>query len=254
MKAVRGTLLALGMAGATCLGAHAQSPEEVFERANRAYEAGRFAEAAEHYETVIRYGVRDARVEFNLANAYYKLGRLGLAILHYERARRLDPTDREVAANLELARERCRDRLPPPAQPAVLAALVALQDRLGPDRQAWLAVSLWWIVAGLLAWALARPGRADARWGWIWGAALLLLALVLCSWYTTHGRWHGHEAAVVLAPATEVRAGPGENHAVLFVVHEGLTVEIRSSRPGWVQVRVPNGLHGWLAAGALERV
>ena len=45
------------------------------------------------FSSLLRYGLADARLEYNLANAEYKRGRLGEAILHYERARRLAPAD-----------------------------------------------------------------------------------------------------------------------------------------------------------------
>ena len=51
---------------------------------------------------------------------------------------------------------------------------------------------------------------------------------------------------MVLDDSVEVLAGPGENNASLFTVHEGLTLTVRSERPGWVQVSLPNGLNGWV--------
>ena len=41
-------------------------------------------------------------------------------------------------------------------------------------------------------------------------------------------------------------AGPGENNATLFTVHEGLKVRVRGRAPGWLQVSLDNGLSGWL--------
>ena len=108
-------LLALSAATVPTLAA---TPEEVFLEANNAYEAGRFEEAAEGYQSLLRYEFRDPVLEYNLAGALFKLGYLGPAILHYERAARLDPTDRDIRANLAFARTFCVDRVEPPPQPA----------------------------------------------------------------------------------------------------------------------------------------
>jgi hypothetical protein len=238
-----GLALAAGLAGA----ARGETPEEIFDRGNAAYEQGRFEDAAAAYGTVLRYGIRDPRVHYNLGNAQFKLGNLGQAILNFERARRLDPTDADIRDNLEYARSFCRDQVQAVELPALLGWVRALQDRLGPDRQVWAALALLWAVFGLVAWGLARPGRWNAALGWGLSGLLLALVVVGASGWVTHRRIEGQRLAVVLHAAAEVLAGPGRGNPTLFTVHEGLTIEVRDVREDWVQVSLPNGLHGWLA-------
>ena len=64
---LRGLLLSLLL---VCGRAYAQTPEEIFERANQAYERGAFADAAEGYRSLLKYRVQDPRLEYNLANAH----------------------------------------------------------------------------------------------------------------------------------------------------------------------------------------
>jgi hypothetical protein len=232
----------------------AESPEEIFSRGNAAYAQERYAESAEAYRTLLKYQVRDPRVEYNLGNAEFRLGRLGHAILHFERGRRLDPTDADIRANLEYARSFCFDRVDPPEVPAVVRWVRAAQDRVGPDRQAWALLALIWLLAGLIGWAFSRPGRWSAAYGWALSGGLLLAVLVGASWHVTYDRLEGRRSAVVLEPSVEVLAGPGANNATLFTVHEGLIVEVRDVRAEWIQVSLPNGLNGWLARSAVEQV
>ena len=63
--------------------AFAASPEETFDAACAAYEQGQWDVAAEGFRSLLRYGLSDARLEYNLANAEFKRGRLGEAVLHY---------------------------------------------------------------------------------------------------------------------------------------------------------------------------
>jgi tetratricopeptide (TPR) repeat protein len=232
----------------------AETPEELFDQGNSAYGEGRYADAAEAYEGVLRYRILDPRVEYNLGNARAKLGQLGQAILHYERARRMDPTDPEIRANLEFVRAQCFDRVEPPQLMAAVRWTRAIQDRLGPDRQAWAFLLLVWIVVGLLAFKLSRPGRWNASAAWIVTALIVLALLVAASAHSTYDRLEGQRIGVVLEGAVEVLAGPGENNPTLFTIHEGLTVEIRSDRDDWVQVSLPNGLNGWVPVGSLGEV
>ena len=225
--------------------AGAETPDEIFDRGNRAYENGRFQEAAEAYRTVVHYGIEDAQVEYNLGNAEFKLGHLGEAILHYRRALRLDPTDRDVGANLVLVESYRVDEVEAPVPGPVLWAR-DLQNRVGPDRQGIAWIVLFWMAAALVAWCSARPGGWTAAAGWILSALLVLLVATATSWRVTYQRLEGQRLAVVLDESVEVLAGPGANNATLFTVHEGLTVEIRTERSNWLQVSLPNGLNGWL--------
>ena len=232
----------------------AQTPEEIFNGGNAAYEQERYEEAALAYRTLIKYQIRDPRVEFNLGNTEFRSGRLGKAILHFERARRLDPIDPDIQANLAYARSFCFDQVPVPEAPVLVKWLRAGQDRLGPDRQAWTALALFWALCAVIGWRLSRPGRSSPAAGWLASGLIVLLAVVAASWYTTYLRLEGNPSAVVLAPSVEVLAGPGENNATLFTVHEGLIVEVRDVRPEWIQVSLPDGLNGWMVRSAVEPV
>lgn len=246
-------LAALLLAG-LFLPLRAEEPEELFGAANSAYEDGRYEEAVELYQRVLRYGIRDVRAEYNLGNALFRSGRLGPAILHYERARRLAPTDEDVRRNLEFARSRRFDRIEEVPPGAAVSAMLALQDRLGPDAQAALALVVSWLACLLVCWGLRSPGAWRAWTGWALAGCLLLALLLATSWWTTYRRLDGGPTVVVMAEAANVLAGPGENNAVLFVVHEGLDLELRARRDEWLQVRAPNGLSGWLRHDAVERV
>lgn len=244
-------VVALGLGTAE---ARAETPEELFDRGNTAYEAGRFGEAVEAYRGALRYGIRDARLEYNLANAEFKQGRLGRAILHYQRALRLDPTEEDARRNLELVESYRVDRVEPAELAGVVRWVRELQERLGPDRHAIAVLVLVWAISALVAWCSSRPGGWNAAAGWLVATLVAVLVLAAVSWRLTYQRLEGQALAVVLDEAVQVLAGPGENNATLFTVHEGLTVEVRADRGGWLQVSLPNGLNGWLRREAVERV
>ena len=232
----------------------ADTPEEIFERGNRAYDDGHFAEAAEAYRTVLRYQIEDPRVDFNLGNAEFRLGNLGRAILHYERARRRDPSDPDVRQNLAYARSLRLDRVPEPERPALVDWIARVLDRLGPDRLAWITLGLVWLACALLAWGLAAPGRWRPRHGWALAVVLTTVTIAGGAWYGTGHTQSGNPTAVVVAQLADVLAGPGANNATLATVHEGLDVEVWAEREEWLQVRLPNGVSGWVAREAVELV
>jgi len=233
----------------------AAEPEDGFDRAYAAYAQGSWDAAAEGFRGVLRQGVADARVEYNLAGAEYKRGRLGEAVLHYERALRLEPADPDTRGNLALVRSKLRDVLPGDAgDEGPLRWLRATQDRLGVTAQAIVALVAVWAAAILVVLGASRSGGFTPGRSWLLTGAVLLAVVSGLSWRSTDSRLYGTARAVVLAPTVEALAGPGLENAAVFTLHEGATVEVRAERDGWMQVVLPTGASGWVGDRAAERI
>jgi len=107
-----GVLIAIHFSAPTVQGG-SEGWEERFFKANEAYKAGDFKEAIQGYEGLIRSGIVDGHIYYNLGNAYFRLNRLGHAILNYEKARLLMPRDADLLFNLSQARGKIQDAIPP---------------------------------------------------------------------------------------------------------------------------------------------
>lgn len=230
------------------------SPEERFRAAGSAYEAGRFAEAGEIYEGLLAEGFDDARVHYNLGNARFKQGKLGPAILSYERALDRDPSDADARENLAYADLLIADKVGAPEDEFPAHFLKVLARRFDPDR-ATFAFAVLCLLAGLLAAPLwFQPAPLARR---VLGAAAGIagmLALVCGLTAAFEVALPRTEQAIVLAPSADGRSSPAADGTVLFTVHEGLKVQIRGERPGWIQIGVPNGLAGWIESSQAERI
>jgi len=232
--------------------AQAQTAEDAFDRGHAAYVEGRYEDAYGAFSEAVRYGVRDARLEFNLGNAAFKTGRLPEAVLHYARAARWDPSDVDAQRNLRLTQSFLLDRVEPADASRAMESFARRLDRIGPDRWLGAAVACVWGLLALVAAAGSGWARFRAWMGWTATALVVIGALALIAWGATLQRLDGRDEAVVMAPAVEVLAGPGRPNATLFTVHEGLLVERRSRRGEWVQIRLPDGLGGWVLESDLE--
>jgi tetratricopeptide (TPR) repeat protein len=255
---MRGRGVWLGAALAAALGAagtaRASTPDELFAKANDAYEAGHYGEAAESYETILRYGVRDPRVYYNLGNARFKMGRLGLSILSYERALRLDPDDQDLRDNLEFARGRIRDRVPEPELPYPVQVVENGLDRISANQASALFLASYCGACGFLGALLAARGAGRRRlFAYLLGAAgLAVVATGSALAYKIRDDLVAH--AIVLEEKVDVRSGPAGDNTSLFTVHEGTRVEVRNRLEGWYQVSLPNALSGWIPASSVEQV
>ncbi|MBI4169589.1 MAG: tetratricopeptide repeat protein [Acidobacteria bacterium] len=232
----------------------ATTPAELFEGGNSAYEEGRLEQAAAAYEKILGYGIRDPRVHYNLANACFKMGRLGTAILHYEKARRLDPADPDIRDNLEYARGLIRDRVEAPEVPYPIRAIMAVVDPLSIDRMTSVFLAFYLLTGGLVG-AIPLAQDPVRRKVLIYCALALGIGAAVAAGglaYKIHATTAPH--AVVMRDKADVLSGPGEDNTVLFTVHEGTLLEVRSRRGGWYQVSLPNALSGWIPAGTVEQV
>ena len=224
-------------------------PQEVFQDAERLYGEGRYGEAAAQYETLAQQGIVDGYLYYNLGNAYFKSGRLGDAILYYERAERLLPGDQDLSANLAFANERIGDRVEPTPLPSYLAWAVALYRGMQPDTCA-VVLSVAFLLAGVSVTLLLLARHTRVAVYSLAGAAVLLL--VFGSFLLSKVAVGSPAEAIVLSSSSEVRSGPGSGNPQLAEIHEGLKLEVRSERDGWLQVTLPNGLTGWVARGDVE--
>ena len=164
--------IALVLAASLCGVARAADapPPKAFDDAARAYDAGKFSEAREDYESLVSAGNYSANLFYDLGNCWFRLGEPGKAILNYERALALEPGHPEARANAAFVRvqtgalvegKRWMDYLAAPVDITVIA---------------WTATVAAWVALFSLAFLFTgRPGRR-AFPATVMLAALLLLA------------------------------------------------------------------------------
>ncbi len=82
-----------------------------FDAANKLYEEGKYADAANAYDKLLTNGTVSEAIYFNRGNAWFKAGQVGRAIASYRQARLLAPRDSALRANLQLGEDAARGRL-----------------------------------------------------------------------------------------------------------------------------------------------
>lgn len=220
--------------------------KETFGMANQMYEKGRWDEAETLYQSLLRRGLASADLYYNLGNVAYKKGERGRAVLWYERAKRLAPRDSDIEFNLKLAMSHIKDD--GRGLPQKILQMAAVNELT------LVLMASVWIFFGVGG--LVFLGRVR---GQVWPQVLLWasgLSLTLAAfWLGVNIRWDRQGIGIVTAPPGEVRNGPGTEYAVGFTIPEGNRVLILNSRPGWIQVGVPEqGLKGWMPESEVEDV
>jgi SH3-like domain-containing protein len=63
-----------------------------------------------------------------------------------------------------------------------------------------------------------------------------------------------HNSAVITERSLRVKGSPSETGTELFIIHEGLTVQLTDKLGDWVEIRLPDGNKGWVKESTLVRI
>ena len=224
-----------------------------FAKANDLYRTAEFRKAVTAYEGIAAGGYESPALYYNLGNAYYKLQNYPAAILSYERARRLAPHDDDILYNLRLANLRIIDKIDPVPQLFLLEWWKLFVNQASSSWWATGAVVALWAAALLAAvFRIARSGllRRIA----FFGATLCVLAAAVA--YTAMSQRLGaerySESAIVFAESVPVKSAPDAKSTDLFVLHEGVKVELLDAVGEWRKIRLVDGKVGWLTLPAVQ--
>lgn len=258
-------LVAIGQARV----AHAEDGTELAAliAAERAYERGvelistkpeeakdAFEKAAAEYAWVAKRGVRNAGLHYNLANALLQSGDRGGAILEYLRARDLAPADARIAANLAYARTLVPGRPAMGQDPSLVDRLATWWHVVPLPVRATSAAAAWIVFWILLVWRLTRPRVASSAdgnsvvWRYVVAAFLLVAAIGGVTVAVDLAEQHDDTRGVVLTDGVVVRKGNGDGfeRAIEQPLSAGVEFRVVEQRPGWVLVRLGDGLGGWI--------
>jgi len=250
----RGTVIAvLCLFAASVAALRAEEAGIRFSAANELYRAGKYREAAAAYGEIIANGYESPALYYNLGNTLFKTGDIPAAILNFERAARLSPGDDDIRHNLRLANLRIIDNIEPVPQ---LFFQAWWGDLVGSSSSAgWgtAAVSALWLAAILLAAYRLNRSPLGQRLLLLGGVVAVLFSLFA---FTAGAVQDGREAsgseAILFTPSVSVKSAPDTQSADLFVLHEGVKMDLLDSVGEWRKIRLADGKIGWLPAADLQ--
>ncbi len=208
-----------------------------------------------NYEKIISDGqIQNSKLFYNLANAYFLKEDLGRAILHYRRAQRLDRADTNIQENLAFARSRRIDKVDVRAEERVFETLFFWHYDFGMSTRLLIVCLCFGIVSLSLTLMLWRGKAAP----WIATAAICsLLTVCFLTSIVLETRSQSQTACgVIIAGKVIARQGDGPNYPESFKepLHAGTEFELLERRPGWFQIRLSDGSHGWIPDDSADLV
>jgi tetratricopeptide (TPR) repeat protein len=234
---------------------HAQEATFQFDQANKLYRDGEMQKAVDMYEQIAHNGYESPVLYYNLGNAYFKLKNIPAAILNYERAKRLAPHDEDIAYNLRLANIRIIDKIEPIPQLFFIDWWNALMNLFSSSGWGMIGIfSLWGTVfCGALFWLIRS--MTVQRMSFFLGLMFVLIAILA---FTGVVQQFNHEqndrTAIIFSASVSAKSAPDAQSTDLFVLHEGVKVELLDAVGNWSKIRLGDGKIGWVPIESTQAI
>ncbi len=229
------------------------SPADSLKRANELYAESEFQAAALLYESILDQNYESAALYYNLGNAYYKSGEYTLSILNYERALLLDPNNESIQFNLQLANQFVIDNIEPLPTPFFIKWIQNLANLQSADNWSIFSIVAFLVMLAFALVFLFSRTLVFKKTGFILAIIFLILSstsLMLAR--KQHQKLIERNHAIIFTPTVTVKSSPDVGGTDLFVIHEGLKVEIKQQINIWLEIRLEDGNTGWVQQGVLE--
>lgn len=223
--------------------------------ANQLYNTSRYQDAIRKYQYVIGQGFESAELYYNLGNAFYKSGNATYAIINYERAKKLAPNDEDIRYNLQLARTQIVDNIVTLPEPGFMRWWKQLISSQPISFWGTLSISMFYvflILFGLFLFSRSFQTKRLAFWFSL--GALFIAVLTLSFGSSLRSNLLKHNTAVITERSVNVKASPSETGTEIFIVHEGVTIQVTEKLGEWVSVSFPDGNKGWVKETAIVRI
>jgi len=229
----------------------AQSPEEIYRKANLNYESEDYEGAVSLYQILIKKDRVSPEVFYNLGNSFFKLNKIGRAIVNYERALRLAPRDKNISLNLKLAKSMAIDKIEIPDRGFILSAILYLYDRMNINELS-VFVSIFYLgIITLLIFSIFFAARRKTIFYSAGTAAVLLVMFTIFLVSKIHSENFVKEA-IVTSKKVDVRSGPKDDYLLQFTLHEGTKARVVKERQDWYEIDLSGDLRGWLPKHSVD--
>ncbi len=236
-------------------GSAQDSIQALWEKANAFYTTEEYHKAIAEYEKISQSGHESARLYFNLGNAYYKAGDMNQAILNLERAQLLAPQDEDIEFNLRMANQFVVTEINALPQPFFLRWRTRIINLYPADRWAGISIGSFILFLGLLGLFIFGRSAALKRLAFWFGILAIIFSGFTFSFAARQKeKINQRKHAIVFCPRVTVKSAPTERSTDLFLLYEGVKVEISDSTGTWKEIKLSDGNVGWLPDSCIVKI
>ena len=242
-----------------CLFCSEKSLSEKWVQANNFFKQAKtkqqYEEAVSNYKEILKTGIKNGHLLYNLGNAYLKIDRADYAILYYKRAQKHLGNDPYLIENLKFAKSIVGKKIQfQQTKPkSTFQYLFFWHFYWQYETRFFIFViihSCFWLLLTLKLTKLKFP-----FWNFFIIVTILLIAIGGSIAYDVFNE--DPITAVLIGDTIEIRKGDAPTYELLYgdkKIYGGVEVEILEQRNNWTKVKLPDGLFGWVKNKSVEKV
>jgi len=229
--------------------------QELFDKANAAYQNGEFEASIASYEKIIENGEASAEVYYNLGNAHYKLNNVAPSIYYFEKALQLQPKDEDIKNNIEFARNMAIDDIDEVEQTGLSASFDNLISKY--TASGWAIFAIVFSVMFVVLFLLYFFSRSSLQKRLFLGfASLSVIACIISVIFAFQQKAYveNNQYAIIYQEVVEVRDEPNLRGEASYELHEGTKAKVLEDFQEWSKIELSNGAQGWVNSQNIRKL
>ncbi|NRD18804.1 tetratricopeptide repeat protein [Winogradskyella eckloniae] len=223
--------------------------DAVFEEANTLYNNGKFAEAIDKYESILKSEQHSAELYYNLGNANYKLNNVAPSIYYFEKALLLNPNDKEIQNNLAFAQNMTIDAIEVVPKVGFSRLINNVVNTFSTD--AWAKITVACILTFVVLFLVYHFSYSTSKKRIAFVTSIISLCVAFFSVamaFQKSGLDKKDNPAIVFAQESRVKSDPNQASEEVFRLHEGTKVDVVETYQDWSKIQLSDNSTGWIPA------
>jgi len=228
---------------------------ELFDQGNDFYNQGKYFEAIEKYNLILKNGSHSDELYYNLGNSYYKLNDIANSIFYYEKALILSPGNEKVLNNLLFANNMLIDKIEslPTNQVSLFFNSILNLFNYSTWQYVYLFFEYIAIIFMILYFISKNPKKKKRCFITALSFSLFFL-ITLFAANMSKGNYQNDNPAIIFDKEVDLRAEPNLRSEEIIILHEGTKLNIVESVNDWSLVELKNGNKGWLVTSSFRLI
>ena len=229
------------------LSIQAQSPIQLFDLGNEAYNQGLYEKAKNFYVKVLDENLHSAELYFNLGNSYYKTGEIAESIFYLELANRLSPGQIDIKNNIKFAKNMGLDSIEELPKSQIYQAQKKFLNIISIDSWSIISLLFSWLFCILFGVYIWSQNSKIKRVFFILSSLIMIFLLTSISMiYNIDNSKKQNNSAIIFEKKINVNSEPNNRSTLLFNLHEGTMIEVTEKLDDWLKIKIANGSEGWI--------
>ena len=228
---------------------------ELFDQGNDFYNQGKYFEAIEKYNLILKNGSHSDELYYNLGNSYYKLNDIANSIFYYEKALILSPGNEKVLNNLLFANNMLIDKIESLPTNQVSLFFNSILNLF--NYSTWQYVYLFFeyiAIIFMILYFISKNPKKKKRYFITALSFSLFFLITLFAANMSKGNYQNDNPAIIFDKEVDLRAEPNLRSEEIIILHEGTKLNIIESVNDWSLVELKNGNKGWLVTSSFRLI